>query len=246
MIRSEFEDGTLTLTIDRAQQRNALSTAMYEQLHEGVRRGNDDPNCHSVIITGAGGHFTAGNDLKDFQAERPAGDSAALALLRALANADVTVIAAVEGYAIGIGVTLLQHCDFVYADETATFSLPFISLALCPEGGSSILLERIAGRRKAAKWLLLGERFDAREALEAGLLTKLSEKGCALLDAQQTAAALRAKPIQALRLTKRMLREPGRAELMAAFDRERDNFNERLKCDEAQEMFSRFFRRDVN
>ena len=246
MIRSDFEDGTLLLTIDRVAQRNALNNAMYDQLREGVQQANDNPACHSVIIAGAGGNFTAGNDLKEFQGERPVGDSSALALLRTLALSDVTVIAAVEGYAIGIGATMLQHCDFVYADETAIFSLPFISMALCPEGGSSLLLERIAGRRKAAKWLLLGDGFDAREALEAGLLTEISEKGRVLQDARRTAAALRGKPIQALRLTKRMLREPGRAELMATFDRERENFNERLKCDEAQEIFRRFFRRDVN
>src|SRR5690606_12173208 len=103
---------------------------------------------------GSGDHFTAGNDLKDFQRPRPAGDSAALAFLRTMANSDVAVIAAVQGYAIGIGATMLQHCDFVYADRTATFKMPFISLALCPEGGSSLLLEQIAGRRKAAQWLM--------------------------------------------------------------------------------------------
>lgn len=244
MIRSEVENGSLVLTIDRVEQRNALSTAMYDQLREGLEAANNDPRCHSVIITGAGGHFTAGNDLKDFQSERPQGDSPALAFLRTLASVDVSVIAAVEGYAIGIGATLLQHCDFVYADDTATFSLPFISLALCPEGGSSILLERIVGRRKAAQWLLLGEKFGAQEAMQAGLLTALSEKGRTLQDARDTAAALGSKPLQALRLTKRMLREPGRPQLMATFDDERDKFNQRLKSDEAQEIFKRFFQRN--
>lgn len=243
MIRSERENGTLVLTIDRVEQRNALSNAMYDQLREGLVSANDDLDCHAVIITGAGGHFTAGNDLKEFQGERPAGDSPALAFLRTLASVDVSVIAAVEGYAVGIGVTLLQHCDFVYAGDTATFSLPFISLALCPEGGSSLLMERIVGRRHAAKWLLLGEKFGAREALDAGLLTSMSQSGCALDDARRTAAALCTKPIEALRLTKRMLREPGRAELMSTFDNERENFNERLKSDEAQQIFRRFFKR---
>lgn len=243
MIRSEYENGGLILTIDRAPQRNALSIEMYEQLRAGLQQAHDNPECHSVIITGAGGNFTAGNDLKDFQRPRPTGDSAALAFLRTLASVDVAVIAAVEGHAVGIGTTLLQHCDFVYADDTATFSLPFISLALCPEGGSSVLLERIAGRRKAAQWLMLGERFGAQEAYEAGLLTAISERGQALADARATAASLSEKSIEALRLTKQMLREPGRAELMAAFDNERDRFNERLQSDQAQAIFKRFFER---
>lgn len=243
MIRCEYHHGGMILTMDRARQRNALSIEMYEQLRTGLQQAHDDPDCHSVIITGSGGNFTAGNDIKDFQRPRPVGDSAALAFLRTLASVDVAVIAAVEGHAVGIGTTLLQHCDFVYADETASFSLPFISLALCPEGGSSLLLERIAGRRKAAQWLMLGERFGAREAHEAGLLTAISEQGRALDDAKATAAALAEKPLDALRLTKRMLREPGRAELMAAFDNERDRFNERLRSDSAQAIFQRFFER---
>lgn len=241
MIRSEYSGQRLLLTIDRIEQRNALSTSMYQQLQAGVQEAHDNPDCRAVIITGAGGHFTAGNDLKDFQQPRGDGDSPALAFLRTLISVDVPVIAAVQGYAIGIGTTLLQHCDFVYADESASFSLPFVSLALCPEGGSSQLLERIAGRRKATEWLLLGERFSAREAADAGLLTRLSAPGQALADAQATADTLAQKPAQALRLTKRMLREPGRAELMAVLDSERKHFQERLNSDEAQAVFRRFF-----
>ncbi len=141
MIRSARENGGLVLTIDRVPQRNALSVEMYDQLRAGLLAAHDDPACHSVIIAGAGGHFTAGNDLHDFQRTRPCGDSVALAFLRTLASVDVAVIAAVEGYAIGVGCTLLLHCDFLHADDTAVFSLPFVSLALCPEGGSSVLLE---------------------------------------------------------------------------------------------------------
>lgn len=243
MIRSENYQGGLILTIDRATQRNALSIEMYDQLRAGLQQAHDDPACHSVIITGTDGVFTAGNDLKDFQRPRPEGDSAALAFLRTLANVDVAVIAAVEGHAVGIGTTLLQHCDFVYADPSATFSLPFISLALCPEGGASLLLERIAGRRKAAQWLMLGERFGAQEAYAAGLVSAISEPGGTLTDAKATAAALAEKPIAALRMTKRMMREPGRPQLMAAFDKERDHFNERLRSEEAQAIFKRFFER---
>ncbi|NLC37090.1 MAG: enoyl-CoA hydratase [Alcaligenaceae bacterium] len=243
MIRSEYHNHGLVLTIDRAEQRNALNVEMYGQLKAGLQQAQDNPDCHSVIIRGSGGVFTAGNDLKDFQQPRAGGDSAGLSFLRTLINIDVPVIAAVEGYAIGIGATLLQHCDFVYADDSAFFSLPFVSMGLCPEGGSSQILERIAGRRKSSEWLLLGDRFSAREAAEAGLLTALSEPGQAMADARATAAKLAEKPIQALRLTKRMLREPGRAELMAVLDSERELFRERLNSEEAQQVFRNFFER---
>lgn len=244
MIIKEYKNSTLVLTINRPAQRNALSIEMYDALRTGVQQAHDDPNCHSVIMTGSEGSFTAGNDLKAFQQPRPSGDSAALKFLRTLANVDVAIIAAVEGHAIGIGCTLLQHCDFVYADDTATFSLPFVSLALCPEGGSSLILERIVGRRKAAQWLMMGEKFGAQEAFEAGLVTAVSEHGQALADAHKAADTLATKPIQALRMTKSILREPGRPALMAAFDNERDCFNERLKSDEAQQIFKRFFDRN--
>lgn len=243
MIETRYEDGGMILTINRPKQRNALSTDMYLQLSEGLQAAHDNPTCHSVILTGAGGHFTAGSDLTDFQRQRQPGDSPALTFLRTLASVDVPVLAAVQGYAVGVGVTMLQHCDFIYADDSSVFSLPFVSLGLCPEGGSSILLEAIAGRRKAAQWLLQGKRFDAREALNAGLLTALSENGQALADAQEVATSLARQPVAALRLTKRMLREPGRPALMQTFDTERDMFQERLGSDEAQAAFKRFFER---
>lgn len=243
MIETQYENGGMILTINRPRQRNALSADMYLQLSESLKAAHNDAACHSVILTGAGGHFTAGNDLADFQRQRQPGDSPALTFLRTLASVDVPVLAAVQGYAVGVGVTMLQHCDFVYADDSAVFSLPFVSLGLCPEGGSSILLERIAGRRKAAQWLLQAKRFDAHEALDAGLLTALSENDQALADAQEAAAALARQPVAALRLSKRMLREPGRPALMQAFDTERDLFHERLGSEEAQAAFKRFFER---
>lgn len=244
MIESSSENGGVTLTINRPSQRNALSADMYRQLSEGLQAAHADVACHSVIITGAGDHFTAGSDIADFRRKRqPGDDSPGLTFLRTIASVDVPVIAAVQGYAIGIGMTLLQHCDFVYADRTAVLSIPFVALGLCPEGGSSLILEQLVGRRKAAEWLLQGKRFDAQEALDAGLLTAISENGQALTDAKEAVATLAKQPIQALRLTKHMLREPGRAALNQAFDTERDYFQERLRTDEAQAIFKRFFER---
>lgn len=234
------------ILINRPRQRNAINNAMYAELDAALRAAQADTACRSVIISGAAGHFTAGNDLKEFQVPRGDQDSPGLAFLRTLATLDVPVIAAVEGQAVGIGVTLLQHCDFVYAGASARFSMPFVALGLCPEGGSSLLMAQIAGARKAAQWLLAGRPFDAREACEAGLATALLPAGQALAGARAQAAALADLPAEALRLTKRMLGQAQRQALMQAFDAERDNFRQRLQSDEAQAAFRRFFERKKN
>ncbi len=247
MIVSSLDGRCLTLTIDRPERRNALTGAMYQALDQGLQKAQADPGCRAVILTGAGDCFTAGNDLSEFQAARRGiADSPALAFLRTLANIDVPVIAAVEGHAIGVGATLLQHCDFVYAGETALFSMPFVSLGLCPEGGSSTLLGQLVGARRAAEWLLLGQPFSAAQAWDSGFITGVAPAGQALSLARATAAALDKQPAQALRISKRMLREPGRADLMRSFDKERDLFSERLQSDEAQAAFRRFFERKTD
>lgn len=243
MITSTMEGRYVTLTINRPERRNALTSAMYHALDHGLQKAQADTGCHAVILTGTSDCFTAGNDLSEFQADRSAVDSPALAFLRTLANIDVPVIAAVEGHAVGVGVTLLQHCDFVYASETALFSMPFVSLGLCPEGGSSTLMAQLVGARRAAEWLLLGKPFSAEQACASGFITAVTPAGQALSAAQATAMALGKQPGQALRISKRMLREPGRADLMLTLDNERDLFTERLQSDEAQAAFQRFFDR---
>lgn len=246
MIDSHVEGHCVTLTINRPAQRNALNNAMYHALDQGLQKAQADPNCHAVILTGTSECFTAGNDLSEFQTHRSLADSPAMSFLRTLANVDVPVIAAVEGHAIGIGVTLLQHCDFVYAGETAMFKMPFVSLRLCPEGGSSTLMAKLVGARRAAEWLLLGKPFSAAEARDSGFITAMAPAGQALSLAQATATALGKQPGQALRLSKRMLREPARAELMQTLDSERDLFTERLQSPEAQAAFQRFFERKTS
>ena len=238
-----LRDGAvLTLTIDRQDRRNALDTATYAALTEQIALASADVTVSAVILTGAGEHFTAGNDLRDFQAERGAGDSAGLTFLRALTQADVPVIAAVEGYAIGIGVTLLQHCDFVHIGEGATLRMPFVALGLCPEGASSLLMPRLAGRR-AAEWLLQGKAFSARDALEAGLATSVTPKGQALAAAQATAADLAHQPPTALRLTKAMMKRADRQAIQETLDYEAGQFRARLRTDEAQAAFAKFFKK---
>jgi enoyl-CoA hydratase/carnithine racemase len=243
MIKIVPGESCITLVIVRPERRNALTNAMYTDLDLALQSAQAEADCNAIILTGSGGHFTAGNDLSEFQTERGTGDSPALAFLRTLAGIDVPVIAAVEGRAVGVGVTLLQHCDFVYAADDALFSLPFVSLGLCPEGGSSLLMPQIAGARRSAEWLLLGKPFTAQEAQESGFITAVTPSGLSLDHARTVAEQLAAQPGQALRSSKRILRQAGKAALDRAFDTERDLFTERLRSEEAQAAFRQFFER---
>lgn len=243
MIDIETAGSVVTLTINRPDRRNALNNAMYETLTRALAAAQEDKQCTGIILTGAAGHFTAGNDIGEFQQARGTDDSAALRFLRTLAALDVPVIAAVEGSAVGVGVTLLQHCDFVYAGATARFSMPFVALGLCPEGGSSLLMAQLVGPRRATEWLLLGQPFDAEEAQAAGFITAAVAQGAAMDSARAAAQALAAQPAAALRVTKRLLKEPTRDALSRTFDKERDAFLERLQSPEAKEAFARFLSR---
>ena len=241
MIRVERRDAVLEILIDRPERRNALTDAMYRDIERALREADADAACAAVILHGAGGHFTAGNDLAEFQMPQDSRDVGSIAFLHALASVDVLVIAAVQGQAVGVGVTLLQHCDFVYAAPDAVFRLPFVSLGLCPEGASSYLLPRLAGDRRAAQWLLGAEPFGAEDALAGRLLTAVADDP--LAQARACAQALAAQPAQAVRASKRLLREPLRAEVHRVLDAEAAVFFERLKSPEAQAAFQKFFAR---
>ena len=238
----ETSNGVLTLTINRPESRNALDAQTYLALATCIREASTDDQTRAIVLTGAQGHFTAGNDLKDFQRPRPAGDSPGITLLRSLVDSDLPIVAAIEGNAIGIGVTMLQHCDFVYAADNALFKIPFVPLGLCPEGASSTLLAQLVGARKASDWLLRGRAFKPQEALDAGFITGVTPPGQALSHALQTATELAALPPQALQLSKQMMKHTLRPALHAAFDYEWGHFTDRLKSDEAQAAFANFFK----
>lgn len=220
MIESKFENNILEVCINRPESKNALSHAMYDRLTELFNQYGTDDSCVAIVMYGTDGVFTAGADLKDFQQKRGSGDSPAVRFLRALSRARQPVIAAVEGFAIGIGTTLLQHCDFVYATPETRFRMPFAALGLCPEGGSSLLLEEIVGRRKAADWLMTCRFFSGQEAFDAGFVTELTQSGDTLSKARETAENLQQVPPTSLRLTKEMLRDRTRVDLEKAFDHE--------------------------
>lgn len=242
-VLAHTHQGVLTLTINRPERRNALDIATYLALAAQVQRAQDNADVRAIVLTGAGNHFTAGNDLKDFQTPRAPGDSAGMTFLRSLVDCDLPVIAAVEGSAIGIGVTLLQHCDFVYAAENANFRIPFVPLGLCPEGASSLLFAKIVGPRRAADWLLRGQAFSAQAARDAGFISGVLPAGEALAHAHAVAAELAALPPEALQLSKRMLKHVERPFIHDALDYELGLFTQRLKSDEAQAAFAGFFKK---
>ena len=205
-----IKQGIGTITLNRPDKKNALTRNMYAAISELIRQADTDPELRVLVITGAGGEFTAGNDLNDFLNNPDTdSDSATADFLLTLAETTVPIVAAVDGLAIGVGTTLLAHCDFVYADPAARFSLPFINLALVPEAGASQTLVQMAGYHKAAELLMLGEAFDTPSAEAMGLVNKICAPGEALTQAMATAQQLAAKSRTALRHTKALMKRPG-------------------------------------
>ena len=169
-----LEDGVQTLTLNRAARKNALTGAMYTQMSEALEQAATDPAVRVLVLQGDTAVFCAGNDLNDFLNNPPVGaDSPVLRFLRAIASFPKPLLAAVCGPAVGIGTTMLLHCDLVYAGDNAAFSMPFVNLGLCAEGASSLVLAQLMGHQRAAEALLLGEPFYAEAALEAGLINKV-------------------------------------------------------------------------
>src|SRR3954452_13261171 len=207
-VRVEKSGGVLAITLARPERRNAITVAMYAALAEAVESAADDDSIRLISFQGEGQDFAAGNDLADFLSALPRDttDIPVWRLLRALAQCETPIVAAVQGNCVGIGTTMLLHCDLVVAEEGARFSLPFADLALVPEAASSLLLPRLAGRRRAARYLLLGEAFGVDEAMEIGLVSHRAEPGALEERLSELIHALLAKPPEALRQTQRLLR----------------------------------------
>ena len=200
-------DGVATITLSRPERRNALTQAMYHALSDALRQADADANVRVMVLTGAGGYFTAGNDLSDFIGFKETNETfAAASFLQTILAIKKPLIAAVEGGAVGVGATMLQHCDFVYAGRGTRFSLPFVQFGLPLEGGVSLSLAQGPMARHVARWVMLGDPFTADEACAAGLLTQVTDDGEALVAANATAARLSALNADALRASKEMIR----------------------------------------
>jgi enoyl-CoA hydratase/carnithine racemase len=238
-IAYQSDQGVATLTFDRAAKKNAITAEMYGQFVAGLQQAAADSTVRAVLVSGSGGTFTAGNDLKDFSnPEFAQADSPVLTFMQGLAAFEKPVIAAVQGMAIGIGVTMLLHCDLVYVADDATFSMPFTSLGLVPEFASTLLLPQIAGRARAAEKLLLGKPFPAAEAVVMGIANAVLPSADVVGHARKVAGLFAALPPGAVRDTKKLLRQPQAAEVKDAILREASYFGPRLAGDEAREAIS--------
>ncbi|MNG75225.1 1,2-epoxyphenylacetyl-CoA isomerase [compost metagenome] len=236
LITRDLDQGLLTLTFNRPDKLNALNIAMYRQLGDLLLAAGEDPQVEAIVITGGTQCFTAGNDLRDFLDNPPTDmDSPVFRLMRVVMGLDKPLIAAVAGAAIGIGSTLLLHCDQVVVSRSAKLRMPFAPLGLCPEFGSSLLLPRVLGHARAARLLLANELLDGEQAVAWGLANELQEDGeqC-LAVARQLARKLQRVPQDALRISKRLLKEGLRAELEATVQRESQLFIECLRTPEAK------------
>jgi enoyl-CoA hydratase/carnithine racemase len=242
-VRVEKNGAVLAITLARPERRNAITVAMYAALADAVESAAGDTSVRVITVRGEGQDFAAGNDLADFLDAAPRADEEipVWRLLRALAECETPLVAAVHGNCVGIGTTMLFHCDLVVADETARFSMPFVDLGLVPEAASSLLLPRLAGRRRAARYLLLAEPFRAEEALDIGLVSHVVASGNRDEALERTVAALLAKPPEALRRTQHLLRHGSREEVLERMQMESSEFAERLSSPEVKEAIAAFF-----
>ena len=243
-IEVERGGGRLSIRMNRPERRNAITVPMYAALADAIEAAASDEEVRLITIEGAGEDFTAGNDLADFLAEMPppgTTDIPVWRFLRAMARNEVPVLAAVHGNAVGIGTTMLFHCDLVLAEEGSRFVMPFVDLGLVPEAASSLILPRLAGRRRAARYLLLGESFGPEEAMEIGLVSHVVPNGQVGAAMASMVEALLAKPAQALQLTQRLLRRGGEEEILQRMELENGHFAERLASDEVRQAIAAFF-----
>lgn len=242
-VRVEKQDAVLAITLTRPERRNAITVAMYAALADAFEGAAKDGSIRVITVRGEGQDFAAGNDLADFLEAAPRIDEEipVWRLLRALATCEIPIVAAVHGNCVGIGTTMLLHCDLVIADENARFSMPFVDLGLVPEAASSLLFPRLAGRRRAARYLLLAEPFEAAEALEIGLISHVATQGTLDQLMDRIVASLLAKPAEALRQTQRLLSQGRQSEILERMKVESDAFAERLASAEVKEAIAAFF-----
>jgi enoyl-CoA hydratase/carnithine racemase len=243
-IRTITADGIATLEIARPEKKNALTLAMYEAMTDAVNTALADRAVRALLICGQPGVFTSGNDLEDFMKRPPTGeDSPVFKFMRALRDCDKPIVAAVTGVAIGIGVTMLLHCDLVYVSDEARLAMPFVALGLVPEFASSLLLPQLLGHAKAAERLLLGDPFSGAEAVAMGIANAVLPPGEVLAHARRMAERFNDLPPAAVRDCKRLLRAGQKDAVARTMQAEAAIFAERLHSAEAKEAFAAFFAR---
>jgi enoyl-CoA hydratase/carnithine racemase len=241
-IECDFREQILRITINRPEKMNALTPAMYDGLADAIAYADGDPDIRVILLQGAGGCFTSGNDLHDFMTSPPTGEeSPVFRFLQAISGARKPIVAGVLGPAVGVGTTMLLHCDLVWAGAGARFELPFVNLGLSPEAAASLLLPQLAGHQRAAEMLLLGEPFGAERAREIGLVNAVLPDGEVLQQVWALARKLAQKPPASVRLTKALLKSVGHRAVAETIAEEGRHFLQRLSSPEAKEAFAAFF-----
>ena len=241
----ERDGGLLTLRMHRPDKKNALTRAMYAGMAETLDQAERDPSVRVVLLTGGEDCFTSGNDVADFIQAPPSGlNSEVFHFMRALFDFSKPVVAAVAGPAVGIGTTLLLHCDLVYVARDAQLKMPFVNLGLCPEYGSSQILPRLLGHARAAELLLLGQSFTGEQAAAWGIANQALDDGAATLSkAREMAQCFLELAPSAVADSKRLMRAPGREELRKVIEEEGALFGQRLRSPEAIEALTAFMQR---
>ena len=234
------------IQIDRPEKKNALLPGMYKALADGIALAEADASVNVILIRGTDDCFTSGNDVNSFvAAPAPKEERPSVSFMLALTHANKPIVAAVSGLAIGIGTTLLFHCDLVYAADTCFLQLPFTRLGLCPEAGSSFLLPRQIGYQRAAEMLLLGDRVDAQKAHQYGIVTEVLPQDQYLEHALSRARQLAALPADAVQTSKRLMKSSQRAAVLDTIDTELGEFSRLLQSDAAQSIMRAFLAKQV-
>lgn len=243
-IKTATLNGVATIEIARPEKKNALTVAMYQAMTDALIAAKADGAVRAVLITGQPGVFTSGNDIEDFMQRPPgAAESPAFVFMRALIGCDKPVVAAVTGAAIGIGTTMLLHCDFVYVSDEARLAMPFVALGLVPEFASSLVVPQLMGHRRAAEKLLLGDPFTPEQAVECGIANAVLPAGEVVNHARRVAERFNGLPPGAVREAKQLLRGPQADAILATIRAEGEIFGRRLRSPEAMEAFQAFFQK---
>jgi len=244
-VKTSTAERIASIELNRPEKKNALTLEMYGAMSEAITRAEADAAVHVILLHGQADCFTAGNDLADFLAAagQPLASSPPARFLEAIRTARKPLVAAVGGVAVGIGTTMLLHCELVYAAPNARFQLPFVPLGLAPEGGSSLLLPMLAGYQRAAELLLLGRPFGAEAAVAAGLVNEVVPAERLLEHARDAARAVAAQPPESVRITKELLKRPTAQALEERMAEELRLFGERLGSPEALAALGAFFQR---
>ena len=248
-IKTATLNGVATIEIARPEKKNALTVAMYQAMTDALKAAREDDAVRAVLITGQPGVFTSGNDIEDFMTRgavaqgSEAMESPVFQFMRALLECDKPVVAAVTGAAIGIGTTMLLHCDFVYVSDEARLAMPFVALGLVPEFASSLVVPQLMGHRRAAEKLLLGDPVPPEQAVDCGIANAVLPAGEVVNHARRVAERFNGLPPGAVRAAKQLLRGQQHEQILATIRTEAEIFASRLKSPEAMEAFQAFFQK---